>query len=409
MIQIKPQLVIKQQCPECHKEQSEPKNIIYQGPHICTESYCSACKGTFLQNLTIGQGILETLIIRKSDNYIYGRSSDIAWFSKPIKNIYSNPRKDIIKFEVIKRNPTKGKVIILNTLDNCYGHSLLHFLNLQNIIDQKQEFCVIVIIQPFLRWLLPKEGIDEVWIAHVSFGMMKEYYEDLNNKIQNELQRFGIVYLSHAHLCPKNVAIEKFSKIKPFNFDHPVSKPRVSFVWREDVNRLWVKSYWIYGALRKFGIAGILQSLHYLRVLIFMFFLHKKLKGKYQLTLVGLGKMGWFPDFVADERVEKFDDQSEIHTTQMYSQSELVIGVHGSSMILPSAHAGMTISIMPLKRWGNFAEDILFSEEDNRLASFQKRIIPMNTSILETLDICENMLKGRAYFVKKFIYDNSIL
>jgi len=51
-------------------------------------------------------------------------------------------------------------------------------------------------------------------------------------------------------------------------------------------------------------------------------------------------------------------------------------------MLLPSAHAGMTVSLMPSKRWGNFAEDILFTEKDVRLA-----FIPAANSTTKSLDI----------------------
>jgi hypothetical protein len=59
---------------------------------------------------------------------------------------------------------------------------------------------------------------------------------------------------------------------------------------------------------------------------------------------------------------------------------------------------------MPSKRWGNFAEDILFSENDLRLAAFQKRIVPLNLCIYDVCDIAIDMIEGRDYFVKKFIH-----
>lgn len=44
------------------------------------------------------------------------------------------------------------------------------------------------------------------------------------------------------------------------------------------------------------------------------------------------------------------------------------MGVHGSNMLLPSAHARATLVLMPRKRWGNFIQDILFQEPNPRLA-----------------------------------------
>ena len=139
--------------------------------------------------------------------------------------------------------------------------------------------------------------------------------------------------------------------------------------------------------------------------MFFLYLLNNKLKNdNYIITLAGLGNYGWFPKYVKDERVKSFNYESELSTCNIYAESELVIGIHGSSMILPSAHAGMTICIMPSKRWGNYAEDIIFTGEDPRTSSFEKRIIPMNTTIYETRDIVLNMLKGHKYFLKKMNY-----
>jgi hypothetical protein len=409
MITIKPRVDIISKCPSCDMDLVINDNIIFQGVHICYEGFCPQCKKTFLRNLPIGQGKLVSLSLTKFEKK-EEKKSNISWFFDPFRRIYQNPKSDEISFEIIKRRPTKNKVVLLNTLDNCYGHSLLYFLNLQNIIDQKQsDTSIVVLIQPFLLWLLPDNGIDEIWLAHVSFSQMREYLVDLNKKINIELLRFDTVQLSQAHLCPTDIRIEKFSKIVPYDFVSPPEKPRISFIWRDDLTRLWIKSHWIYSAMRKLRIAKILLPLHFLRVLCFVSFLHYKFGNRFQITLTGLGKTCKFPSFIADERVEKFNKETEIHCSKIYAQSILAIGVHGSGMILPSAHAGMTISIMPMKRWGNFAEDILFSENDTRLAAFQKRVIPMNTSLFETLDICENMLTGRSYFIKKFIYDKTVL
>ena len=77
-------------------------------------------------------------------------------------------------------------------------------------------------------------------------------------------------------------------------------------------------------------------------------------------------------------------------------------------MILPSAHSGMAISLMPSKRWGNYAEDILFTENDIRLALFQRRIVPLNLCIYDIVSIISEMITGRDYFIKKFIHSDEL-
>lgn len=403
MIKIFPSIDLKnnRRCPVCSTELVDKGELIWQGVHICTENYCTQCEQEYISNLPLGQAKLLPFDMRKSDGKIFG-SHKHDWIVDPLKKIIT-PVLEPVKFEILSRDSHLNSVIILNTLDNCYGHSLLFLLNLQEIIKHKGEKKVIVIIQPFLKWLLPKEGVAEVWVVSLSFNQLRNYYSDLTHRINKELLRFKEVYIYSAALCPKEVSICQFSKIKSYNFDNKPLRPRVTFIWRQDNNRLWFKSYWFYGALRKFKIASIFLPFHYARVLFFLCLMKFKLKDEeYQISLAGLGQFGWFPKFVEDCRVDNFNKETEVEMCKVYSESELVIGVHGSSMILPSAHAGMTISMMPIKRWGNFIEDILYTEKDVRLAAFQKRVIPLNLSIFETIDICCDMLSGREYFVEKF-------
>jgi hypothetical protein len=75
-----------------------------------------------------------------------------------------------------------------------------------------------------------------------------------------------------------------------------------------------------------------------------------------------------------------------------------VIGIHGSNMLLPSAHAGMTIDLMPKDRWGNYAQDILFHETDHRLTAYKYRFVPMESSVTLVADMAAAQLKGADHF-----------
>jgi len=136
--------------------------------------------------------------------------------------------------------------------------------------------------------------------------------------------------------------------------------------------------------------------------------IRRKLGSGYRFTAAGLGISGSLPSFVDDRRTRSFDEETERALCTIYSESILVIGVHGSSMILPSAHAGMAVSLMPSRRWGNFAEDILYTEEDVRLSAFQRRIIPLNLNLCDVRDITSDMIMGRDYFIKKFNHSEDL-
>jgi hypothetical protein len=309
--------------------------------------------------------------------------------------------------EILKKY---DKVIILNTLDYIYGHSFLFLLNLQRIIDSAGNLGLIVILQPMLKWLLPKMGMAEVWTVRLTLEKLSNYYPDLTNKINSQLARFEKVYLSKGHVIPTNVNIdiEKFTGIKPYDFSKPPSNQRITFVWREDPGRLWVKNIYLLKGFKKLGFKKILIPIQYLRVIYLFSILRKKLNGRYTYSVAGLGRYGKMPSFIDDQRIGNFTEESERRLCKIYSESVLVMGVHGSAMLLPSAHAGMAVSLMPSKRWGNFAEDILYNETDVRLASFQRRIIPMNLCIYDLRDIFYDMISGREYFVKKFIHPDEL-
>jgi hypothetical protein len=154
--------------------------------------------------------------------------------------------------------------------------------------------------------------------------------------------------------------------------------------------------------LKKLGFKKILIPVQYFRTLLIFRLLKKEFGDHFTYSVAGPGKYGRLPLYINDERVSSFDEEVERKLCSVYSQSLLVFGVHGSGMLLPSAQAGMTLSMMPSKRWGNFAEDILFSENDTRVALFQKRVVPLNLSIFDLKDIIIDMGTGRRQFLNKF-------
>jgi len=74
-----------------------------------------------------------------------------------------------------------------------------------------------------------------------------------------------------------------------------------------------------------------------------------------------------------------FNEKIEQDICQVYADSRLVIGLHGSNMLLPSGHAGMTMDLID-GRWGNFAQDIIYQEINQKMASFRYRFLPYQTN-----------------------------
>ena len=98
-----------------------------------------------------------------------------------------------------------------------------------------------------------------------------------------------------------------------------------------------------------------------------------------KFAVAGRGTKTKFPEWIEDYRVDSFNEKIEKEICGLYSQSRLVIGLHGSNMLLASVQAGMTIYLIDERR-GNFAQDILYQERDPRMATFHYIFLPYQTS-----------------------------
>lgn len=409
MIQIKPYISPDCLC-NCGGKYSFSE-LIWQGLHIGEKLICEKCKKVQISSLEVNQSGIEPYIFYPDSEVICDHKGNVVpdnWYSKKLKCLVNPVFRDIdLEVEILHKY---DEVLILNTLDYIYGHSFLYLMNLQRIIESEKELGIIVIVQPMLHWLIPEKNIAEIWTVNLGFPDLNNFYPDLSAKINFELTRFKKVMLSKAHVIPtnENINIETFTGIKPYNFLNEPAFPSITFIWREDPDRLWIRNIYLLKGFKKAGLGKLLLPFQYLRVKIFFRMLRRKFGKKFTYSVAGLGDYGNFPSFIRDLRVKRFTEDAEKMLCEIYSESTLVIGIHGSGMLLPSAHAGMTVSLMPSKRWGNFAEDILFMEEDVRLASFQRRIVPLNLSIFDIRDIVVDMLAGRKSFIQKFIHSKDL-
>jgi hypothetical protein len=409
MIQIKPVLPRRISC-DCGGIYNFSE-LLWQGLHICEKLICNTCNNVRIDSLPVNQSEIEPYSFFPASGIVINPESERVpdnWFNLKLKSIANPVNKEVeLDIEIIKKY---DEVLILNTLDFIYGHAFSYLLNLQRITGIEKNKGIIVIVQPMVRWMIPKHDVSEIWTVKLGFKDFNSYYPSLTAKINSELGRFQKVWLSAGHILPfrENIKIEKFTGIRPYNFLENPREPLITFIWREDPDRLWIRNIYLLKGFKKLGISRLLRPVQYLRVLFFFRFLRNKLGTRFRYSIAGLGKSGRFPSFINDHRITIFTEESERQLCRIYAESALTIGIHGSAMLLPSAHSGMTISLMPSKRWGNYAEDILFREDDKYLALFQRRILPLNMCMSDLCDIIVEMLTGRDYFIKKFIHSEEL-
>lgn len=371
-------------CPYC-KVQLDVTGWYIPGMRNLADLKCPQCSRKCFGDLSAGQALYTPMLLEKSTGEVHD-TEGAKWFAKWLQDSYAKRSNTPIEFNVEEKRPLK-KAILLNCIDTLYGHSLLKLLNAQYYLDHYPEFDLIILIPKIFRWLVP-DGVAAIWSVDLPLKRGTEWNDWLANGIAQRIKSLDECWLgvavSHPH--PNDYTIERFTRVKPFALDQWKNRsPSVTFIWRED--RLWSTPSGggrLTNAIRN-AKRGFVSPLEQQRRRFIDF--AETLKNQWHdidLAIVGIGQTGEMPKWITDLRHIEIDDEIERSWCERYAASHVVVGVHGSNMLLPSAHAGATVELMHDKHWGNILQDILFRSEDLRLAVFRHRIIPMNTNA-ETL------------------------
>lgn len=392
MIKIQPNIDYKTCCPRCRKPLNCDK-LLWQGIHVCAESHCKDCRIEIVSDLKVGHAIYYPYQVDVTNQRLFGGAPSSSWFGLPLLESLMNPTNDDTLRLTVEQNKKHDSVVILNCIDYLYGHSLLKLLNAEREMNKNPGRGVIVIIPKCLRWMVPP-NVAEIWSVNVPLSRAKQYYPRLDLLIKEQCRRFQTVYLSLAHSHPKYFSITGYTGVA--KHDWSGDPYRITFIWRED--RLWVGgnpriSRWMF----RLGMKKILLTLQKMKVVALFFRMRQRLPDALY-TVAGLGKAAVFPGWIEDKRVTAFDYQKEREACRLYAQSRLVIGVHGSNMLLPSAHAGMIIDLMPEERGENIAQDIIFDEADSRMAVYRYRFVPATTGVRQVADIARTQIETFSWY-----------
>lgn len=389
-------------CPLCGNRLSS-QELLIQGIHSCVKGSCQKCDHLYVADLPTGHANYDPYIINISTQHIHGADTlSREFFAKPLLQTVLSPKSDPVKLTIKKRKRVK-EVVFLNCLDYLYGHCLLKLLNVDRHHNRDAE--VVVLIPQFLEWMVP-EYVAEIWTVNLSLSQMKEFYLDLDKQVQNQFTRFKIVTLSPALSHPNQVKITDFTQTDVHDFSS--HQYRITFIWRED--RPWFFSFPISYVARKLNLLQPLLWWQTVKI-IWLFWLLKKQIPDAKFTVAGIGTSTLFPSWIDDIRYNRPTTREEKLLCQTYAQSRVVIGVHGSNMLLPSAHAGCVIDLLPTDRLNNFAQDVLYhsvsAKADPRLISFRYRYLPIASSVGTVNRVTKSIVLGYENTKKYFNYINN--
>jgi len=355
MIQLlKPLPSVEYDCPACRC------SLIVQtwaipGMWCVAGLRCPECGEEFYGALREGHGLFAPALIRSSDGSIVmdGGTTWKEFLARELKAGYQRRNSADLTVNVRRSRPVQGKPLIVNCLDYCYGHSLPKLFSLEYYLDRCPEYSLIVIIPRALEWMVP-EGVAEIWRVDAGWSKLGGWYDDLDARFKELMARWPEVWLASAPAVVHslNIDIRRFTGVQPFDVGKLslAPGPKLTFIWRDD--RYPGRASGPIGDRRHSGLRRLFPGawLRFSRYRHRRFIekvaraLRKKLPDV-DFAVVGMGKPGGFSAGIRDLRTDRLDAETERAWCRRYAESQLVAGLHGSNMMLPTAHAGAALTL----------------------------------------------------------------
>ena len=401
MIRLHPLPDVDHHCP------FDTTRLLVVGWHIpgmrnLADLRCPTCGREYFGDLPAGHGRYYPMLLDKKTGDVHDPRS-IAWFADWLRQSYAHRSDEPLGWETEEFRPLRTP-LLLNCLDTLYGHCLLKLLNAQYYLDKRPEFDLVVLVPRFLRWLVPA-GVAAIWTVDLPLRRGTEWNDWLAAAISTRLEKYRDVWLSiaYSHPHPQDVAIERFTRVQPFPVDQwpeRLQRPAITFIWRED--RLWGEQgtlgrlrRWVTASGVKLGARGMcLPRQEQLRRLGLLATGLRQAFPALDFAVAGFGTPGGLPHWIEDLRTTALDPAGEKAWCDRYALSHVVLGIHGSNMLLPSALAGATIELMPTERWGNVIQDLLLPDLDCRETLLRYRVVPSSISVQELAAIIVSFLRS---------------
>ncbi|HEX7318048.1 MAG TPA: hypothetical protein VF297_29355 [Pyrinomonadaceae bacterium] len=392
------------ECPHC-RARLRVRGWHMPGMRNLADLLCERCGREFYGDLAAGQALYTPMLLEKATGAVHD-AHGVEWFAGWLRDSYAQRTDEPLPFDVHERREVTRPVVLLNCLDTLYGHSLLKLLNAQYYLD-RADVDLVLMVPSLLAWMVP-DGVAQVWSVGLPLRRGMEWNEWLAREIRRRVEAFERVSLGHAlsHPRPDEFDIERFTRVKPFpldEWDARPARPTVTFIWRDD--RPWRASADEATSTGRERLRRLITTESKPReqselVSELAEALRRDLPAlDFAVAGLAAGGRGALPEWVGDLRRLSLDGDAERGWCERYAASHVVVGVHGSNMLLPSAHAGGVVELIGPERWGNFTQDILFRDAgDCRETLFRYRFVEELTPPRTLARLVNMVLTGRASF-----------
>ncbi len=359
MLALKPLKSPHSVCPACGKSNNSFDSCDLFGIHILGSGNCAHCGVRYYHNWPLGHGSHFPIAFTDNGKARYSEKAS-QWMAKPLIKAVKQRLGFYAEIHRVIRHPAKNG-LLLNCLDSCYGHIIWKLFNAAYYHKKWPQKELVVLIPKQCAWMVP-DYVAEIWQVDAPIHKFDTRVEGLNEFVESlDLNALELAPLG-THLDHKHLPVEDFFKTKSFDIATFSQRPlQVTFIWRSD--RFWLRSrgeriLWMVGT--KYNVPLILKWLGN-RQRLAMQKVAKLVRNaipEASFRVTGLGKPGTFIG-VEDLRKTKLTVQDELEWCRIYSESHLVLGVHGSSMLVPTALAAGFIELMPSYKIPLMTEDIL--------------------------------------------------
>jgi FkbM family methyltransferase len=336
-------------CPRCGSP-LEVADLHLAGWRSLVRGSCGGCGGRFVQDLPVGFGLLHPASLDLDTGETLAAPGS-EWFSAPLRGYWGQPDGNPVAVRV-SRDREIDHITILNCLDVVDGHELLKLLNAGRELDSGTDLAVLV--SSWLADAVPA-GVAEVWSVDASPRRLRAWLLDLETWIDSQLGRFQSARLSPAFPHPHSSTYELVDftrKLRPESVGNP------SVVMSLGDERLWGRT--ARAQLR--NIDGLCRRL-------------ARRFPNAGFVAVGAGSAARLPSAVIDRRSADPDAADERAWLALAAAADLVVGIHGPNLLLPSSLARMTVELVPRGSYGNALDATLLSDGDPLETLWRRRLI----------------------------------
>ncbi|MEO8558890.1 MAG: hypothetical protein ABI439_07500 [Rhodospirillales bacterium] len=341
-------------------------------------SHCAKCSKRFLCQLRHGWHFGGRLMFDQAERSVIS-ADNIDWYEEEFRRAMASRGRPAPALEKISRRPLGRDVTIVVALDPTYGHLLQRLFSIDAIDPATRATGMVVIVPRFAAWLVPDDAA-EIWLVDAPLRELNLWNDAVADAVAALARNVDRLRLAPMRLGGYSVDVERYTRVKPFEANDigQVIPPRLTISWRED-------RCWTYRGQRKPDQEAVVEQ--FTMICTMLDILRDKI-ADLDVAVIGYGKKGGFAPWVQDLRIVEHDTARERDWAHRCSQSHLVFGIQGSNMILPSAHAGGSLELMPTGHWKH---NMVTWEWTNRLsaqAAMERYLhIPLSSSFSDVISI----------------------